>query len=322
MADQPADPPANAQIDHAQYVTLDELQPSVDLAACYDFVQDESYQYRVPGAHFLLVAEGRITCRSPSLGEAEARTGEMLCFPFADLNHYAVHAPTRYYEAHIQLAPPPRNRLALWLEGLGPLPLRVRLGVAAERMRAVFDSFCIELAQPGAVHRARVSAGVWDMLAILAEVVRPAGAAAAPRLDPWQRARQRLGSGFARELPVRELAAELDLSVDHFIRGFRARFGASPGQFRVREKLRHAAHRLRAGDEPIKAIARELGFADAYSFTRAFRRYLGVLPSDLREGRAALPAAVSPEKPLIPINQHVVPPDVGTEHFSKFVPRR
>src|SRR3954466_9067958 len=81
MPQEPADP----AVDHAQYVTLDELQPSVDLAACYDFHQDQRYQYRVPGAHFLLVAEGRIDGRSPSLGEAEARTGEMLCFPFADL---------------------------------------------------------------------------------------------------------------------------------------------------------------------------------------------------------------------------------------------
>src|SRR4051812_37713400 len=153
MPQEPADP----AVDHAQYVTLDELQPSVDLAACYDFHQDQRYQYRVPGAHFLLVAEGRIDGRSPTLGAAEARTGEMLCFPFADLNEYGVHAPTRYYEAHIQLAPPPRNRHALWLDGIGPLPLRVRLGGAFERMRAIFDSFCIELAQPGAVHRARVA---------------------------------------------------------------------------------------------------------------------------------------------------------------------
>ena len=313
---------ADEQVDHAQYVTLDELQPSVDLAACYDFHQDQRYQYRVPGAHFLLVAEGRIDCRSPSLGEAEARTGEMLCFPFADLNEYGVHAPTRYYEAHIQLAPPPRNRHALWLEGIGPLPLRVRLGPAAERMRGIFDSFCIELSQPGAVHRARVVAGVWEMLALLAEVVRPAGATAAQRLDPWQRARLRLGSDLGSELPLRELAAEVGISVDHFIRCFRARFGASPAHYRAQEKLRHAAHRLRASDEPIKSLAGDLGFADAYSFTRAFRRYFGVLPSDLREGRAALPAAASPAKPLIPINSHVIPPGVGAEHFAKFYPRR
>ena len=84
-------------VDPTQYVTLDELQPSVELTASYDFVKDERYQYRVPGQHFLLVASGRIDARTPS-SETEARTGEMLCFPAADLNEYGVHAPTKYYE--------------------------------------------------------------------------------------------------------------------------------------------------------------------------------------------------------------------------------
>jgi AraC-like DNA-binding protein len=309
-------------VDHTHYVTLDELQPTVDLAACYDFVEDERYQYRVPGAHFLLIAEGRIDGTSPSLGSAEARTGEMLCFPFADLNEYGVHAPTKYYEAHIQLAQPPRHRHALWLDGNGPLPLHVRLGGAAERMRAVFDAWCIELSQPGAVHRARVAAAFWEMIAILSEVVRPTATVSAQRLDPWQRARLRLGADLARELPMREVAKELGVSVDHFIRGFRSRFGTSPAQYRAQEKLRHAAHRLRSSDEPIKALAGELGFTDAYSFTRAFRRYFGVLPSDLREGRAPMPAVAAPAKPLLPINQHVLPPDAGAGFKDKFYPRR
>jgi AraC-like DNA-binding protein len=121
---------------------------------------------------------------------------------------------------------------------------------------------------------------------------------------------------------LREVAKEVGVSVDHFIRGFRSRFGASPAQYRAQEKLRHAAHCLRAGDEPIKALAADLGFADAYSFTRAFRRYFGVLPSDLREGRAPMPAVAAPVKPLLPINQHVLPPGADARFKDKFYPRR
>jgi len=319
---------ANADTTHpADFLTLDEVQPTLDLAAGYDFRRDESYQYRVPGAHFVFVAEGRISGRSPSRGRAEAVSGDLLCFPFADCNEYAVHAPTRYYEAHVQLAPPPRNRLALWLDGIGPLPLCVRMGAAAPRMRAVFDRFCLELGQPGPVHRARVTAGLWEMLALIAEVAPAAGPdkrrdAAAHGLDHWQRARQQLGGGFAQDLPIADLAAECGMSVDHFIRGFRARFGISPGQYRLREKLRQAAHLLRSGDEAIKSIAHAVGFADAYSFTRAFRGHFGVLPSDLRAGRAELPPGGPGEPDLPPMNRHVVPPEAGGAFYEKFMPRR
>lgn len=308
-------------VEPAAFVTLDELQPSVELLGRYEYHQDERYPYRVPGQHFLLVVDGRIDGESPTAGTATARAGEMLCFPAADLNRYAVHAPTRYYEAHVLFARPPRHRHQVWLDGLGPLPLHVRLGGAAERMRTVFDEMCLNLPQPGGMHRARVLSALWEMLAILAECARPARGADAPRLDAWQRARHRLGADLGRELTLREVADEAGLSVDHFIRGFRSRFGTSPARFRLEQKLRHAAHRLRAGEEPIKAIAADLGFADSYSFTRAFRRYLGVLPSDLREGRAAPPAVAQPEKPLIPLNTHILPPQPGADHYQQFAPR-
>jgi AraC-like DNA-binding protein len=319
-------------VDPAAYLTLDEVQPTLDLAAGYHFRADQAHQYRVPGAHFVYVAEGRISGRSPTRGRAEAVSGDLLCFPFADCNEYAVHAPTSYYEAHVQLAPPPRNRHGLWLDGIGPLPLCVRMGEAAPRMRAVFDRFCLELGQPGPMHRARVTAGLWEMLALIAEVAPAAtapvakaakSAAAAPHLDHWQRARQRLGEDFAHDLPVQDLASACGMSVDHFIRGFRARFAIAPGHYRMREKLRQAAHLLRGGDQPIKAIAHAVGFADAYSFTRAFRGHFGVLPSDVRAGRAQLPPGGTPDPgDAMPFNRHVIPPDAGGGFYEKYVPRR
>ncbi len=307
-------------VDHTQYVTLDELQPSVNLAACYSFDVDSRHRYRVPGLHLLLITEGSISGRS-AIGEAVAHPGEMLCFPSTDRNEYANHAPLRYYEAHVFLALPPRHRHWLWLDGIGPLPLHVRLGSAAPRMQRAFDAVCLNLAQTSAVHRARVASALWEIIAILAECARPESGAA-PVLDLWQRARQRLGEDLARELEVRAVAAEVDLSVDHFIRGFRRRFGISPGEYRAQQRLRQGAHLLRSGDEPIKAVARAVGFTDAYAFTRAFRRWLGVLPSDLRAGRAALPPDAHPDQPLLPVNRHILPPAAGADHYEQFEPKR
>ncbi len=317
MAIDAADP-----IDATSFVTLDELQPRVDLAACYHRLGPERYRYRVPGQHFLLVTAGRIDATTPS-GRTEGRTGDLLCFPAADLNEYGMDEPTDYYEAHIRFAPPPRHRHAVWLDEVGPVPLRVRLGDGYERMRRIFDTLCCELPLSGAVHRARVVGAVWDMLGVIAESVRPAKGntgGAAPMLDVWQRSRMRLASDLGGKLEIRAIAVECDMSVDHFIRGFRRRFGISPGHYRAQQKLRHAAHRLRAGDEPIKALAHELGFADAYSFTRAFRKYLGVLPSDLRSGRAIPSAEQPPDQGLMTVNAHILPPDAGTDIYAECTP--
>jgi AraC-like DNA-binding protein len=301
------------------YVTFDELMPVVDLAAYYQFTEPNHYRYRVPGAHFLLVESGRIYAHTPT-GDAEAKAGEMLCFPSADLNQYGFHGPVHYYEAHMQLAPPPRHQHTLWIDDLGPLPLAIAVHPHEAVMRRVFSTFCQQLSQPGPVARALVSAAVWEMLAVLAGQVRP-GAATSEAIDLWQRVRMRLAADRSGALEIRALAEEEGMSVDHFIRGFRRRFGVSPGHWRTSERLRQAASRLRSGDEAIKTIAHDLGFEDSSSFSRAFRKYLGVLPSDLRSGRAALPGSEPARQPLMPMNQHVIPPDAAQDFKNKFMPR-
>jgi len=300
------------------YVTFDELQPVLDLAAYYDHTNTITYRYRVPGQHFLLIEEGRIEAVTP-IGEVTALAGDMLCFPAADLNQYGYAGRIRYYEAHIQFAPPPRNRHSVWIDGVGAVPLKISLGTDRPAMRRVFDTFCIQLSQAGPAARALVTASMWDMLAILARIVRPSQRQRL-QLDTWQRLRMRLARDLSEDIEVQSLAVAEGISVDYLIRGFRQRFGVSPGQYRARERFRQAAHRLRTGDEPIKAIAHDFGFEDAYSFTRAFRRHFGVLPSDLRAGLVSATPVEQDADPLLPVNRHVLPPHIGGDFYGKYQP--
>ena len=45
---------------------------------------------------------------------------------------------------------------------------------------------------------------------------------------------------------------------------------------------RHAAERLRDPDALVKQVARELGFADAFAFSRTFKRVFGLAPDEAR----------------------------------------
>jgi AraC-like DNA-binding protein len=291
----------------ATFITLDELHPCVDFAAAGDQQGPTAHQYRIPGQHFLLVERGRITARTPKT-TVHADAHDLLIFPPTAINRYGFDRPTRYWEAHIHFAPPPNHGRQVWLDGIGALPLRLSLGDAFPRVRQVFITICSELALPGASHRARVVAAVWDLLAILGERIQSESAPKALTLDLWQRVRMRLSQDFQHPVRLAAIAAEERITLETLSRGFRRRFGVTPGQYRSQQKLRHAAQRLRAGDITIKALALEMGFTDSYSFTRAFRRYLGVLPSHLRSGVAAPTVPFpDPEHPLLRINEAIVP---------------
>lgn len=83
-------------------------------------------------------------------------------------------------------------------------------------------------------------------------------------------------------LTVRELAASVSLSVDHFVRAFRQATGVTPHRWLQLRRLDAAAIALRQSSLRIDEIAHRCGFAGAAHFTASFRRHHGVTPGEYR----------------------------------------
>ncbi len=84
---------------------------------------------------------------------------------------------------------------------------------------------------------------------------------------------------------IRGLARLARLSPFHFIRTFQHVTGTTPHQYRLRQRLRRAAERLRSGDARVVDIALDCGFGDVSNFTRTFRAEFGVTPLQFRRRR-------------------------------------
>ena len=79
-----------------------------------------------------------------------------------------------------------------------------------------------------------------------------------------------------------QLARLARLSVPHFCRRFRQVFHSAPIDWLRRERITRAKRRLLDSDDSIKEIAEEVGYHDAFYFSRDFKRYTGSSPSDYR----------------------------------------
>lgn len=304
-----------------QYLDGDEIAPAVDLASCFQFHEDQNFHYGVPGHHLILLESGRIEARTPH-SRFTANAGDLVCFRFAPINEYSTRGPSLFYQVHLSFASPPRHRLTPWLDGVGPIPERITLGNRFGGVRRLFETCCIELDKPGEAHRFRVRAAVFEILAVISDVCarKPAHQ---PSLDLWQRARLRLGSEFTTNVTIDDFARRNGLSVDHFIRGFRRRFGLTPKAFQKQARLAEAARLLRSADEPVKAIAFQVGFADPKSFTRAFHAHFGVAPSALRGGSVPrLENGVGEGRGPFPMNRHILPPHAGPRWLRKWEARK
>jgi len=80
-----------------------------------------------------------------------------------------------------------------------------------------------------------------------------------------------------------ELARKSGFSAQHLNRIFRSTLGVTPLQYRSRVRMERAAALLKDGRLTVRAIAREVGFDDAYYFSRLFKCHHGLSPNTYRQ---------------------------------------
>lgn len=90
----------------------------------------------------------------------------------------------------------------------------------------------------------------------------------------------RIAQGFASPLECTELAALCGVSVSSLNRLFREITGRSPTQYISDIRINYAKNELVNGFLNISELAERCGYADVYTFSHAFKRKVGVAPSE------------------------------------------
>jgi AraC family transcriptional regulator len=84
---------------------------------------------------------------------------------------------------------------------------------------------------------------------------------------------------FRLPLEIKSVASESSLSEYHFYRLFKAVYAITPYQYILKLRLDYAWILLKQGHTSITLIAFEAGFADIFSFSKAFKKRYGNSPS-------------------------------------------
>lgn len=87
---------------------------------------------------------------------------------------------------------------------------------------------------------------------------------------------------YPEPLGVGHLAGKFGLSASHLHALFREHVGMTPHQHVILQRMRSARHRLVTTGDPIKSIAREVGYANTENFCRAFRKHWGLTAAAYR----------------------------------------
>jgi AraC family transcriptional regulator, arabinose operon regulatory protein len=86
-------------------------------------------------------------------------------------------------------------------------------------------------------------------------------------------------------LRVAQLAALANLSTAHFTVLFKEQTGCSPRDYLHLLRIHRACQLLRGSTLPVKEVAARLGYQDQFHFSRQFKAFQGLSPTEYREGR-------------------------------------
>lgn len=119
---------------------------------------------------------------------------------------------------------------------------------------------------------------ILEMRKILCEKI--CGDSSADRIT--ERAIVYINENFSRDITLEELAGMSGVSMQHFCRLFKAKFGLRPMEYIALKRIGHAKSLLESTDESIAHIGELSGYSDPTYFGIVFRRHEGISPSRYR----------------------------------------
>ncbi len=98
----------------------------------------------------------------------------------------------------------------------------------------------------------------------------------------YQQCREYIRLNFRSLRTLEQAAGECHVDKAYLCRLFRRYDQQTPYQYLLRLKMNHAAELLQQPGTLVKQAAEKIGFADAFHFSRVFRRILGLSPAKFR----------------------------------------
>lgn len=97
-----------------------------------------------------------------------------------------------------------------------------------------------------------------------------------------RKAVEHLHRDLSREWRLDELADQVGLSRAGFAAKFKKSLGMTPFQYLATLRIQRAMELLTGTDDKIETIAQAVGYADAFSFSKVFKKLAGLPPRDFR----------------------------------------
>lgn len=165
------------------------------------------------------------------------------------------------------------------LQRYGPTPGSVIQTSAPNEVLTLFDDLIREGLSGGPLS-AQITAIILEHLILkISETSMPAGAADTPAFSSYRRCQRYMEEHWQDLASLDQAAQQCHVDPAYLCRLFRRFDHQSPYQFLLRLRMTRGAEMLLTPGASVKQVAEELGFTDAFHFSRTFKKMMGLPPA-------------------------------------------
>ncbi|MFE5323019.1 helix-turn-helix domain-containing protein [Paenibacillus sp. NPDC056579] len=228
--------------------------------------------------YYILEGEGRMMVGGQELFP---QPGQLVFAPAGLSQFFSVMDPNHTYKmlwCHFT-----SNLSFMNLFSLFQLPYCITASMPDETI-ASFERLIAARRANGPARSIRIQAALLDVISCYVEQAVQARPQTAGTLasDKLSKVLQYIDSKLANDITVTELAELIHHHPNYFIRYFKNHLGTTPMAYIYERRLEKAKQLLSVSDMTIGEIARATGFHDIFHFSKAFKKRLGVAPSEFR----------------------------------------
>ncbi len=88
---------------------------------------------------------------------------------------------------------------------------------------------------------------------------------------------------YPKKIRIQDIAHNFGIHPNYLTRVFKEKFNISPKHYLIDQKLKKASRLLATTDHPINIIANSLGFDDQLAFSKLFKSYYTISPTEYRK---------------------------------------
>jgi AraC-like DNA-binding protein len=201
-------------------------------------------------------------------------------------HEYRTHAVNRLEKLWICYAG--TGAAAIAHENLGPTCGALRLAEPNEVMR-VCEAIADEIVNKTVYSQAICDALLRVLLLTVAANRLPDAPGTARAQETFHECKAFIDARYESMVSPFEACGRFRISPSYLCRLFRRFSGHTPHAYLTTLKLNSAAYQLVTSAVSVKEVAALLNYADAYTFSRVFKRFFGVSPQRYREPTQAIP---------------------------------